>query len=96
MRNHPSLSWPVGDFSRIPFAAYCDPGVYEDEQERMIRGPTWNYLALEAELPEAGDFLSTKVGETPVVVYRDSNGVFHAFVNRCMHRGMLLRRERHN
>mgnify|MGYP001980441007 CR=1 FL=1 len=92
---HPPLSWPAGDFSRIPFAAYCDPDVYEDEQERIFRGPTWNYLALEAELPEAGDFLSTKVGETPVVVNRDSDGVLHAFVNRCMHRGMLLCRERH-
>jgi len=94
MRNHPSLSWPAGDFSRIPYAAYCDPGVYEDEQEKIFRGPTWNYLALEEELPETGDFLSTKVGETPVIVNRDSGGVLHAFVNRCMHRGMLLCRER--
>ena len=94
MRNQPSISWPASDFSRIPFAAYCDPAVYEEEQERIFRGPTWNYLALEAELPDEGDFLSTKVGETPVVVCRDSDGVLHAFVNRCMHRGMLLCRER--
>ena len=94
MRDQPSLSWPAADLSRIPFAVYHDPAIYEEEQDRIFRGPTWNYLALEAELPNAGDFLTTKVGETPVVVNRDADGALHAFINRCMHRGMLLCRER--
>ena len=87
-------AWPAADFSRVPYVVFGDEGVFAREQERIFRGPTWNYLALEAELPDEGDFLSTKVGETPVVVCRDSDGVLHAFVNRCMHRGMLLCRER--
>ena len=94
MRNQSPVSWPAEDFSRVPFAAYCDPAIYEEEQERIFRGPTWNYLALEAELPQTGDFLTTKVGDTPVLVNRDADGNLHAFVNRCMHRGMLLCRER--
>lgn len=94
MQNEPRISWPAADLSRIPFAVYHDPTVYEDEQTRVFRGPTWNYLALEAELPNSGDFVTTVLGDAPVLVGRDENGALHAFVNRCMHRGMLLKRER--
>ncbi len=95
MRNEPPISWPAEDLSRIPYAAYHDPAIYEAEQDRVFRGPTWNYLGLEAELPEPGDFITTRVGDTPVLVNRDRDGTVRAFVNRCMHRGTLLRRERH-
>jgi anthranilate 1,2-dioxygenase large subunit len=87
------ITWPSSDFSRIPFAIYHDRALYELEQERIFRGPTWNYLALEAELPKPGDFLTTRVGDTPVLVNRAQNGTIHAFINRCMHRGAELRRE---
>jgi anthranilate 1,2-dioxygenase large subunit len=33
------------------------------------------------------------MGETPIVVNRDLNGAIYAFVNRCAHRGALVRRE---
>ena len=52
--------------------------------------PTWNYLCLEADLPEAGDYRTTFVGEMPVVVVRDDDGEIHAFENRCAHRGALI------
>jgi anthranilate 1,2-dioxygenase large subunit len=87
------LTWPAQDFSRIPFAVYHDPAVYAREQERVFRGPTWNYLCLEAELPRPGDFLTTRLGETSILVNRAADGRIHAFVNRCMHRGAELRRE---
>jgi len=53
----------------------------------------WCYVALEAELPNPGDFKSTFIGDTPVVVSRDKDGSLHAFVNRCAHRGALVCRE---
>jgi anthranilate 1,2-dioxygenase large subunit len=85
--------WPALDYSRVPYRLYHDAEAYEREQERIFRGPTWNYLGLEAEIPNNGDFRTTYVGDTPVVVDRDSNGAVHAFVNRCAHRGALVRRE---
>lgn len=88
------MEWPAADFSRIPFAVYHDEQVYKDEQDRVFRGPTWNYLALEAELPGPGSFVTTYVGDTPVLVNRGKDGEISAFINRCMHRGSLLRRER--
>ncbi|MGQ4597949.1 Rieske 2Fe-2S domain-containing protein [Nocardia sp. R6R-6] len=76
-----------------PYRWFADPAVYELEQERIYRGRTWNFLALEAEIPNPGDFKSTFVGDTPVVVTRTKNGDVAAWVNRCAHRGAMVCRE---
>lgn len=85
--------WPALDYSRVPYRLYHDREAYQREQERIFRGPTWNFLGLNAEIPNSGDFRSTYVGDTPVVVNRDASGEIRAFVNRCAHRGALVRRE---
>ena len=93
MRNEPSYVWPRDDFTRIPFGVYHDREVYDSEQYRIFRGPTWNYLCFEAEISDPGDFKCVLVGDTAVVVNRDRDGGLHAFVNRCAHRGSIVRRE---
>jgi anthranilate 1,2-dioxygenase large subunit len=85
--------WPALDYSRVPYRLYHDSKAYEREQERIFRGPTWHFLALAAEIPCNGDFRATHVGDTPVIVNRNADGAIHAFVNRCAHRGALVRRE---
>jgi anthranilate 1,2-dioxygenase large subunit len=85
--------WPTLDYSRVPYRLYHDPEAYQREQERIFRGPTWNFLRLEAETPNPGDFHTTYVGDTPVIVNRDASGTIHALVNRCAHRGAMVRRE---
>jgi anthranilate 1,2-dioxygenase large subunit len=85
--------WPALDYSRVPYRLYHDAEVYEREQQRIFQGPVWSYLGLDAEIPGPGDFRATWVGETPVVFNRDDEGAVHAFVNRCAHRGALVRRE---
>lgn len=82
--------WPAAGLTAVPYQVFCDPGVYTREQERIFRGPTWSYVGLEAELPTPGDFKATFIGDTPVVVSRDKDGLLHAFVNRCAHRGALV------
>ncbi|WP_326526545.1 Rieske 2Fe-2S domain-containing protein [Dokdonella sp.] len=69
---------------------YRDDQVFADEQRNIYRGDTWNYLCLENEIPESGDYRTTFVGETPVVVARDADGEIYAFENRCTHRGALI------
>jgi anthranilate 1,2-dioxygenase large subunit len=85
--------WPVHDYSRVPYRVYHDPEIYARERRQIFEGPTWSFLALEAEIPTPGDFRTTWVGETPVVADRDEAGAVKAFVNRCAHRGALVRRE---
>lgn len=88
-----AVNWPKLDYSRVPFFLYHDPDVYRVEQEKIFKGPTWSYVALEAELPNPGDFRTTYIGETPVIVNRGQDGELFAMVNRCAHRGALVRRE---
>jgi phenylpropionate dioxygenase-like ring-hydroxylating dioxygenase large terminal subunit len=83
-------AWPAEGLTRVPYWVYQDEDLYREEQQKIWRGPTWNYLCLEAELPEPQSFVTTFVGEMPVVVTRDSAGALHAWENRCAHRGALI------
>ena len=79
--------WPEEGNSRIPFWVYSDPRVYEREQERVFGGASYSFVALEADIPNPGDFKHTKIGDRPVVVVRDTDGNVNVLVNRCAHRG---------
>ena len=83
-------TWPAEGATRVPYWVYQDEDIYTAEQERIFRGPTWNYLCLEAELPEPKSFITTFVGDMPVVVARGPDGALHAWENRCAHRGALV------
>lgn len=43
--------------------------------------------ALSPDLPEPGTYVTHEAGETPLVLTRAENGVVHAFINACRHRG---------
>ena len=87
------VNWPRNDYSRVPYRLHHDEELYALEMERIFRGPAWSYLCLEAEIPQPGDFRTTWIGDTPVVVSRTKDGTIHAFVNRCSHRGAMIVRE---
>jgi anthranilate 1,2-dioxygenase large subunit/terephthalate 1,2-dioxygenase oxygenase component alpha subunit len=82
-------SWPAG-LTRVPYWVYRDPDVARDEQTRVFEGPVWNYLCLEADIPETGDFRASFIGAMPVVVARTEDGSIAAFENRCVHRGAMI------
>lgn len=85
--------WPREGLTRVPDWVYTDPYIFELEVERIFHGPTWNYVALEVEIPNAGDFKQSNVGPTPVVVSRDEDGDINVFVNRCSHRAAQFCRD---
>lgn len=86
----PLVIFPRVDGSRVPYKLFSSPEVYEREQTRIFRGPTWNFLGLEAEIPAIGDYKSSFIGDTPVVMTRTEDGSIAAWVNRCAHRGAML------
>ncbi len=86
--------FPTRDGSRVPYEVFSSAEIYALEQERIYRGPTWSFLGLEAEIPNPGDFKSTFVGDTPVVVTRTATGALAAWVNRCAHRGAIVCRQK--
>ena len=66
----PLAVFPTPDGARVPYKVYSSDEIYALEQERIYRGPTWSFLGLEAEIPNPGDYKSTFVGDTPVVMTR--------------------------
>ncbi|HEV8029778.1 MAG TPA: Rieske 2Fe-2S domain-containing protein [Stellaceae bacterium] len=85
-----TLKWPKQGNARVPYRVFADPEIYRAELDRIFLGPTWQCLGLAAELPEPGDYKTTFLGETPVIVTRGEDDEIHAMVNRCAHRGNLV------
>jgi anthranilate 1,2-dioxygenase large subunit len=88
--NEPDHLWPAEGLSVIPDWVYTSLAIYQREVARIFHGRSWNFVALEAELPEPGSFKRSFVGPTPVVVARAQDGQIHVFENRCAHRGAEL------
>jgi len=85
-----AVEWPKEGNSRVPYRVFADPDLYRAELDRIFLGPSWQYLALADELPEPGDYKTTFLGETPIIVTRGEDGEIHAMLNRCAHRGNLV------
>jgi anthranilate 1,2-dioxygenase large subunit len=83
-------TWPSDGVTRVPYWIFGDRDIYAAEQRRIFQGPSWNYLCLSVEVKNTGDFITTFVGDTPIIVSRDSDGELYAFENRCAHRGALI------
>lgn len=79
--------WPAEGWTRVPYWIYTDPGVYARELETFFYGPSWNYVALDCEIPEPGCYKRSWIGERQVVVVRAKDGAIHVWENRCAHRG---------
>ncbi len=82
-------AWEPG-LTRVPFWVYQDDAVRRAEQEKIFQGPVWNYLCLEHELANTGDYRTSFVGDMPVISVRAEDGSIRAFENRCAHRGALI------
>jgi phenylpropionate dioxygenase-like ring-hydroxylating dioxygenase large terminal subunit/NADPH-dependent 2,4-dienoyl-CoA reductase/sulfur reductase-like enzyme len=85
--------WPAEGLSRIPDWVYTDQDIYDREVAKIFHGKTWNFVALECEVPNTGDFIRSNVGPTPVIVSRAEDGTVHVFENRCSHRAAEFCRE---
>lgn len=90
------VRWPNPGTSRIPYWAYTDPSLYQQELERLFYGPHWNYIGLAIEIPKTGDYKLSWVGERQVIMVRDrvaprdrdtDHGI-RVVENRCAHRGV--------
>jgi phenylpropionate dioxygenase-like ring-hydroxylating dioxygenase large terminal subunit len=68
---------------------FIEPEIYEQELMQIF-ARCWLYLCHDSQVPLPGDFLTTWVGEDPVLVVRDSAGKLGAYLNVCRHRGNRL------
>jgi choline monooxygenase len=73
----------------LPAGWYTDPELFEREQRRIF-AVSWNHVGRVDQVAKAGDFLTGRVGEVPVVIVRDEAGTLRAYANVCRHRGSEL------
>ena len=86
----PHGPWPEDSLARVPYWVYQDPDNYTLEQRRIFEGATWNFVCLETDIPEKGDYRTNQIGGMPVIVVRAADGAINCFENRCAHRGALI------
>ena len=95
--------WDRPGSSRVPFWAYTDPQLYQQEMEKIFYGPHWSYVGLSTEIPHVGDYKLTQIGERQVLLVRDRVGPreratdhgIRVVENRCAHRGVRFCQQPH-
>ena len=85
--------WRTDQLTRVPYQVFVDADLFQREDERIFRGPTWSFVGVEAEIPKPYDYRTSSIGRTPVVMTRDAGGTVHVLVNRCAHRGAEVVRD---
>jgi Rieske 2Fe-2S family protein len=55
-----------------------------------IFGKHWIFVAVEPQIPEAGDYITVDFGNNSILIVRDDNNLVQAFHNVCRHRGSRL------
>ena len=74
---------------RNELSAYTDPVRAEREREIFFRQRPLPF-GLSGRLAEPGAYVTDNIDGNPLLITRDSDGVVHAFLNVCRHRGSKL------
>ena len=73
----------------LPASAYISQRFFEAEMSRVFPS-SWVLAADLQEVASPGDFVTTVIGQEPVLVVRDTDGSLGAFSNVCPHRGSVI------
>jgi phenylpropionate dioxygenase-like ring-hydroxylating dioxygenase large terminal subunit len=67
-------------------AVFSNEEIYKLELKRVF-GRAWLFMCHESQIPNAGDFFQTYMGEDQVIVSRSKEGEINVMINACRHRG---------
>lgn len=84
----PFRSDPAESFT-IPARFYHDAGVHEAEKTAIFYRNWW-FCGHRSQLPQPGNYITTKVMDQNIVVVRTRDGSLKAYYNVCQHRGHEL------
>ena len=75
----------------LPGHIYYRPDVLEHEISRIF-ARSWQIVAHQTEMANAGDYVTAEIASEPIFVIRDDEGQLRAFYNVCQHRAHTLLR----
>ena len=76
--------------TRVHRDVYAREEIFELEIER-IWGQAWIYVGHESQVKSPGDYITTTIGLTPVIMVRDvTDDKINVLLNRCGHRGAMV------
>jgi Rieske [2Fe-2S] domain len=61
-----------------------------DEELRQIFADSWLFIGHESEIPQAGDYVTRRMGDDDVIMCRAKSGDVRVLPNSCAHRGTQL------
>ncbi|MHB8575921.1 MAG: aromatic ring-hydroxylating oxygenase subunit alpha [Dehalococcoidia bacterium] len=68
---------------------FVNEAVYRQELEQLF-ARAWLFVGHESQVPNAGDYFASCMGEESVILTRDGQDRIHVLLNTCMHRGMKV------
>ena len=68
---------------------YVSEEVFALEMDRIF-GSAWIYVGHDSQIPEPGDYWTTRVGLESVVMARGKQDEINVFYNRCPHKGARI------
>ena len=68
---------------------YISADVYHAEMQHLFPN-VWIFVGHESQTPNKGDYITTQVGDQPVIQVRHTDGEIHVHFNRCPHKGTKI------
>ncbi|MFT3820175.1 MAG: aromatic ring-hydroxylating dioxygenase subunit alpha [Rubrivivax sp.] len=68
---------------------YTAPELFALEMEHLFAN-CWVYVGHASQVPNAGDYYATTVGDQPVMMVRQADGGVKVLHNRCLHKGVKV------
>ncbi|MCC6008485.1 MAG: aromatic ring-hydroxylating dioxygenase subunit alpha, partial [Rhodobacteraceae bacterium] len=84
-----SARWIDTRHGTISREIFVDETVYRSELENLFTR-AWLFVGHESQIPNKGDFFTSRMGEESVILVRDMANEIHVFLNSCRHRGMKV------
>jgi len=77
------------DHGMISREIFSEKAVFDDELEKVFTR-AWLFVGHESQIPNPGDYFTSRMGTESVILARDKKQQIHVFLNSCRHRGMKV------
>lgn len=74
---------------KISREIFSSRDIYDEELEKVFTR-AWLFVGHESQIPNPGDFFTSRMGGESVILARDKKKKVHVFLNSCRHRGMKV------